>query len=133
MTAWEQLRTLKASLCRDLAALLNTRRAEQDFDPQYTEPANSVLTYGILDFTSYNLKSPFSRDRLRLSVERAIRQFEPRLTGVEVSVDSGDPLKPILHFQISGVLRVEPAAEPVLFEVTLNRDTRRIAVTGADS
>src|SRR5689334_21785920 len=84
---WAQARALRASLCRDLTALLNTRRAEEDFDPEYTEARNSVLTYGVLDFTSYNLKSVLEQDRVRRSIERAIRKFEPRLDDVEVSMD----------------------------------------------
>jgi type VI secretion system protein ImpF len=132
LTPWAQARELRASLCRDLTALLNTRRAEEDFAPEYTEATASVLTYGIVDFTSYNLKSVLEQDRLRRSMERAIRQFEPRLDGVEISMDPVDTQRPVLRFQISAMLRVDPAADPVLFDVTLHRDTRRIAVTGAD-
>ena len=35
--AWDTLRGLKASFCRDLADLLNTRRAEQVFDPKFDQ------------------------------------------------------------------------------------------------
>src|SRR5215471_14867843 len=46
-----------SGLCRDLSALLNTRRAGRDFDPGYEQASNSVLTFGVADFTSLNLKS----------------------------------------------------------------------------
>ena len=94
LSSWEQLRQLKASLCRDLSALLNTRRAEEDFDPAYTEATNSLLSFGIVDFTSYNLKSGAEQDQVRRSIERAIRQFEPRLARVSVSLEEPDPLAP---------------------------------------
>ena len=73
----------KASLCRDLAALLNMRRAEEDFDRSYQEATNSLLTFGVADFTSLNLKNGIDQERVRRSMERAIRQFEPRLTRVD--------------------------------------------------
>src|SRR5262245_14952030 len=130
---WERIRQLKASICADLAALLNTRRAEADFDADYREATNSLLTFGIADFTSYNLKNGVEQERVRRSIERAIRQFEPRLTGVTVSMDEPDNVKPSLHFQISAVLRTEPIGEAILLDLTLHRDSRRIAVSGAGS
>jgi type VI secretion system protein ImpF len=131
--SWEQMRQYKAALCRDLTALLNTRRAEQDFDPVYEEATNSLLSFGINDFTAYNLKSGVEQELVRRSIERAIRQFEPRLAGVEVSLEEPDPVRPELRFQISALLRIEPAAEPVVFDATLRRESRRIAVSGGDS
>ncbi len=133
VSSWEQLRQLKASLCRDLSALLNTRRAEEDFDPAYTEATNSLLSFGIVDFTSYNLKSGAEQDQVRLSIERAIRQFEPRLTRVSVSLEEPDPLRPVLQFQIEAFLRVGPAGEPVTFDVALFRESRRLAVSGGNA
>lgn len=130
LNAWEQMRRAKEALCRDLAALLNTRRAEHDFDPAYEEATNSLLSFGITDFTSYNLKSAAEQEQVRRSIERAVRQFEPRLSGVDVSVEEPDPVRPELRFQISAILRVEPATPPVVFDATLRRESRRIAVSG---
>src|SRR5262245_28604194 len=102
-------------LCRDLSALLNTRRATRDFASSYEEASNSLLTFGVADFTSYNLKNDVDQESVRTSIERAIRQFEPRLTHVVVTVEEPDPLKPVLRFQISGVLRLVDPGESVLF------------------
>lgn len=132
-TAWEEMREIKASLCRDLSALLNTRRAEADFNAEFEQATNSILTFGVTDFTSFNLKNRLEQDRVRLSIERAIRQFEPRLTSVAVTVEEADPLRPALRFEISALLRIDPGGQAVLFDATLHRDSRRIAVTGADS
>jgi type VI secretion system protein ImpF len=133
MSTWEQAREYKRSLCRDLSALLNTRRAEQDFDPIYTEATNSLLSFGITDFTSYNLKSGVEQDQVRRSIERTIRQFEPRLARVSVSMDEPDPVRPVLQFQIDALLRLGPTDEPVLFDVALHRESRRIAVSGGNA
>jgi len=127
------MREIKAGLCRDLSALLNTRRAEADFDPEFEQATNSILTFGVADFTSLNLKSRIEQDRVRLSIERAIRQFEPRLTRVAVTVEEADALRPVLRFEVSALLRIDPGGQAVLFDATLHRDSRRIAVTGADS
>jgi type VI secretion system protein ImpF len=130
---WEEMREFKASLCRDLTALLNTRRAEEDFPADYEEATNSLLSFGVADFTSYNLKNSLEQERVRRSIERAIREFEPRLARVTVSIDEPDPLKPVLQFQIAALMRIEPAAEPVVFDVSLQRESRRVAVTGGGS
>jgi type VI secretion system protein ImpF len=111
-----------------LAALLNTRRAEADFDPLFEQATESLLTFGIADFTAYNLKNGIEQELVRRSIERAIRQFEPRLTRVAVSLMTPDPLRPVLQFQIEAVLRT--TAESVVFDATLHRDSRRFGVAG---
>jgi type VI secretion system protein ImpF len=125
----EQLREFRAALCRDLTALLNTRRAAQDFDPVYVEAANSLLSFGVIDFTSHNLKKGTALDQLRLSIERAIRQFEPRLERVTVAVEEADAQRLLLHLQISADLRTE-AGSSVVFDATVQSDSRRVAVSG---
>jgi type VI secretion system protein ImpF len=128
LNSWEQARELRAALCRDLTVLLNTRRAAEDFDRRYEEATNSLLTFGILDFTSYNLKKAVEQEQLRRSIERAVRQFEPRLERVGVSIEEADPQRPYLRLQISAALRGE-AGEPVVFDAAAHRDSRRIAVS----
>jgi type VI secretion system protein ImpF len=130
---WEELRQSKASLCRDLAVLLNTRRAEKDFPAGYEEATNSLLSFGVVDFTAYDLKSGPDPERVRRSIERAIRQFEPRLTRVSVSIEEPDPLKPVLPLHIEAILRTGPADEPVNFDIALFRESRRLAVSGGNA
>jgi type VI secretion system protein ImpF len=129
----EYIRFLKESLCRDLTALLNTRRAEEDFDPSYDEASNSLLSFGIADFTSLNLTSGVDQERLRYSVERAIRQFEPRLAGVSVSLDEPNTASPVLRLHIYAILKIGSRREAVSFSAALSRDSRRIAISGAGS
>lgn len=129
---WEEMREFRSSLCRDLTALLNTRRAEADFPAGYEEATNSLLSFGVTDFTARDLRNGIEQERVRHSIERAVRQFEPRLAGVTVSIGEPDPLKPVLQFQIAAVLRSEPADESVVFNVTLQRESRRIGVSGGN-
>ena len=125
----EQARELQSALCRDLTALLNTRRAAEDFDRGYEQASNSLLSFGIIDFTSHNLKKGIEQEQLRKSIERAIQRFEPRLERVSVSLEESEANRPVLRFQVSAVLRTE-RQDPVLFEATLHRDSRRIGVSG---
>ncbi len=131
-SSWQNMRELKASLCRDLASLLNTRRAEEPVDPAYEHARNSLLSFGVADFTSYNLMNGIEQELVRRSIERAIRQFEPRLSNVTVVMEQVDSVRPVLRFQIDAVLTLQPASETLLFDVTLHRDSRRIAVSGAN-
>jgi type VI secretion system protein ImpF len=117
---------------RDLTALLNTRRVG-DFDGSFEESTKSLLTFGVIDFTAFNLTSKLDQERVRYSVERAIRQFEPRLTRLIVTLEHADSSNLILHLRIEAFLRTEFKREAVSFGMTLHRDSRRIIVSGADS
>ena len=127
------MRELKASLCRDLTGLLNTRGAEQDFDSAYEQSANSILTFGIMDFTAFNLRNRIDQETVRLSIERSIRRFEPRLTNVSVTVEDTDPARPMLRFEISAVIRINSYSEDVRFNAALYRDSRRVSVSGGNA
>lgn len=129
VASFELTREIRAALCRDIAALLNTRRTAKDFDPRFEEATSSLLTYGIIDFTTYNLKKGPEQQLLCRSIARAIRQFEPRLEQVEVSIEETDSPRPILRLQIAAVLRTE-AGQQIVFDAAVHRDSRRIAVSG---
>ena len=129
----QHIERLKAYIQRDLNALLNTRRAERDFDASYVESTNSLLTFGVADFTAYNLTSQVDQERVRQSIERAIRQFEPRLSQVEVRLEPADLTTPVLRFHIEGLLRITPDPEAVVFSARFQRDSRHIVVSGAAS
>ena len=129
----EYRRRVEAALCRDLTALLNTRRSEDHMDPAFEEASNSLLTFGVADFTSFNLTSEIDQERVRTSIERAIRRFEPRLTGVRVSLEQAEASNLILHLQIEATLRQDSRREPISLGMALHRDGRRILVSGESS
>jgi type VI secretion system protein ImpF len=125
----ELTQEFRAALCRDLSALLNTKRAADLFDRRFEEAANSLLTFGIADFTGYNLQKAPDQSRLCRSIERAIRQFEPRLERVEVSIEETGSRRPVVRLEIAALLRTE-AGRPIVFQTTVHRDSRRIGVSG---
>jgi type VI secretion system protein ImpF len=121
----------KASLRRDLAALLNNRCQERDWHTVFEQAAASVLEFGVVDFTSYNLNSSIDQERVRCSIERAIRQFEPRLARVVVTLVQLEPLHPVLNLRIEAELAGGDRLEPISIDGALDRASRRILVQGA--
>jgi len=127
---WPGLPELVMSVRSHLETLLNTRRSEQDLDVRFEQCNNSVLAYGIMDFTSISLSDPGERERLRRSIERALRLFEPRLSRVDVKLTGPENNTQSLDFSIEGLLRIEPEPAPVFFDASLAKDARHFSVRG---
>lgn len=120
---------LRASVARDLEALLNTRREFLGELPEhYPEVERSLLLYGLPDFTSYSLKSQRDRTRVLQAVEDAITRFEHRLRDVRVELVPEEGHGRNLHFRVDGLLKVEPAPEPVAFDTVLHLTTQEYEV-----
>ena len=133
MRRLQAIRALKSSLWRDLNALLNTKRREQEIPEEFVEANRSLLVYGLPDFSSFGVMNPRDQNRLRRAIETAIRRFEPRLEKVTVTIEPPIATDPGLRFRIDGMLRVEPASEPVSFETVLQPDSGRFVVVGGPS
>jgi type VI secretion system protein ImpF len=129
LSAAETVSLLRRSVRRDLEALLNARRRWRSWPSDYIELAASPVGYGISDFTAGAFNDPLQRDQLRGEIERAIRRFEPRLTGIQVSlIDSNDNLDATLHLRIEAMLRIDPAPEPIAFDTLVDSATAKVQV-----
>ena len=129
----QSLRALKKSVARDLEALLNTRRELLDDPPEeLAEVSRSVLTYGLPDFTSFNLAATDDRVRLRRCLEDTVTTFEPRLRRVRVSIESPRPHERVLRFRIDALLRTDPSPEPVVFDKVLQLHTQEYVIQRQD-
>jgi type VI secretion system protein ImpF len=125
------IRELKKSLSRDIEALLNTRREFLDgAPPEYKEVNNSLLLFGLPDFTSYSLLNPEHRKLIRRSVEETLTKFEPRLKSVQVTLEPPRKFDAALHFRIDALLRLDPSPEPVTFDAALQLGTSSYSVRG---
>ena len=124
------LRLLKAAVKRDLEWLLNTRSNPDAPVEGLEEVRKSLAVYGLPDFTTASVKNPHDRDRLRTAVEDAVRNFEPRLEGVEVTLEGESETERAIRFRIDGRLRVDPAPEPVTFDTTLQLTSGEFRVKG---
>ena len=128
----QSVRQLKAALRRDLEWLLNTRRASEEIAEELKEVQSSVYAYGLPDFTALTAGSEQARLRLRRAIERAIETFEPRLinTSVTAMAAEEDKDRRVVRFLISGLLRMQPAPEPVVFDTLLELSRGEYQVRG---
>ncbi len=123
------LSELRKSISRDLEALLNTRRELlEELRPEFKELQNSILNYGLPDFTAMSLLSPKDRKKVRRIVEQTITTFEPRLRSVEVTVEAAQGYTQALHFRIEALLDIDPNPEPVTFDAVLQLSTAKYNV-----
>ena len=121
---WERMTALKQGVARDLTNLLNTRISEKDIPEEFVEVRQSILAYGVHDYTM----SPVDKESIRRSLERSIRTFEPRLTRVQVQWLESQSSVVELHYRISAVLKADLGNEPVMFDASLPMETRRFRV-----
>ena len=71
----QAMRELHHSVRRDLETLLNTRCRFTEIPPGLPELEQSLVNYGIPDFTGANLASPASREQFRRVIEARQRVF----------------------------------------------------------
>lgn len=129
----KSLRHMKQSVRRDLEWLLNARQSSPassagdgraDTEAPSTRPLpaevyDSLISYGLPDFSSASIFSVLDQNRIRRALEMAVERFEPRLRDVVVKVLPARETERALRFRIEARLRVEPAPEPVTFDTVL--------------
>jgi type VI secretion system protein ImpF len=116
LTRAESLRRLRASVRRDIEWLLNTIRVNEA-PAGLTEVRNSLYTYGIPDIASMSLESAQDGNKLLRGLERAIAQFEPRLSNVRVSTHESVSRKQMyIEFRIDALLMIDPLPERLSFD-----------------
>ena len=120
----------KESVARDLEGLLNSRSAYSAVDlAQFPNCRQSLMTYGLRDFSSMSLASAYDRAAICRSLEEVIARHEPRLSSVQVRLDSDGRLGGGLHFTIQALLDLQPAREPVSFDALLQPTTLQYSVS----
>jgi type VI secretion system protein ImpF len=115
----KSLAELKQSVRRDLEWLLNSRSYPGEIDENLEEVNKSVMVFGLPDFTGMSAKSDSELGRLRRTLERAIKIFEPRFLNVKVSLEPVSNIDRLLKFRIEAQLNVEPSPEPIAFDTIL--------------
>ncbi|MDV2078923.1 MULTISPECIES: type VI secretion system baseplate subunit TssE [Marinobacter] len=112
--------SIRQSVRQDLEALLNTRRSWLELPAELRELKQSVLGFGLPDFTVMDLSTTDARQWLCEEIRQTIIRFEPRLTRVSVEAEDGDtPLNRQLRLRIDAILLVDPVPEPVAFQSDL--------------
>lgn len=111
---------MRESVRRDLENLLNAFQGRNDIPSYFTEVHRSLALYGLNNFNNANLEAFEERQRLLMSIQRAISLFEPRLEQVRVD-DEGVVDHFILKFKISGILRVGKYTDTVVFGTEIHK------------
>ncbi len=116
----QTMREIRESVLRDLENLLNTRWRCKTWPPQLNELSDSLVNYGIPDFSSVDLTSDLDRNSLREAIEFAIRTYETRFVSVSVEMPNSREVEDrSLHFIIRAELHATPAPEPIVFDSKL--------------
>lgn len=130
-TRHQVLRELKESVRRDLENLLNTPWRATDWPSELEELNLSLANYGIPNFTGTKLGNERDREEFRRTIERAIRNFEPRFKTVKVSyLKNASELDRTLRFRVDAMLYAEPAPEPVVFDTAIEPGSGNVQVKG---
>lgn len=126
------LAQFKNGVARDLESLLNTRCAlplpEQR---EFPECGNSLLSYGLMDFSHLCLSSSADRDTICAAVQKAIERHEPRLRQVRAAlrVVAGSAAR--IDIVIEAMMQTPAAIEPVQFDAQLDSSTQQYSIRGA--
>ncbi|HKW98166.1 MAG TPA: type VI secretion system baseplate subunit TssE [Bryobacteraceae bacterium] len=133
-TRQQSVRQLKASLRRDLEWLLNTRQIPGGVPENYHELESSLYGYGLPDVTGLSVSSSRDRNHLLRMLENTITTYEPRLSGVKVSIlDAGSNNGQQIRLQIEGLLLMDPAPELISFDTVLQLSSGEYQVKGEQS
>ena len=125
MTRTQEMMAIRAGFCRDLEALLNTRRLCRTPPKDYALLPGALPGYGVEDFVGAPLATIGQRQQLADSVEQAIRAFEPRFISVKVTLQkSRDRHERRQSIRIEAVARFDHGPEPVIFETALDPTSR---------
>ena len=130
---YQSLAELRKSVRRDLENLLNTRWRYTESQEVAAGLGQSLVQYGLPDFSGGNMQAASNPDVVYAAVEQAIERFEPRLSNVRVrSVQTDPSVDRTLRFHIEAVLQVEPWQERVRFNTVLEPVTGKVTVKAAD-
>jgi len=126
------LEDMKDMVARDLEALLNTRSVlPEEFLKPYPECADSIVSYGLIDFADLSLSSPTDRAHICACIERVIARHEPRLKNVKASLELRTNSVNRLDFSINALLVVNAAQETVNFDAVLQPSTLSYSISKA--
>ena len=124
----QKLRIIQSSVRRDLEDLLNTRYRCVAWPPELTELDDSLINYGIPDFTASGLNAAQDSDILIKAIRLSISLFEPRLTDVRINRVNEDFADRTFRFRIEAMLLVEDQKHRVKFDSSLESATGQFAI-----
>lgn len=127
----QSVRFHKRAVHRDLGWLLNTRSIPDEPPESLREVNRSVYVYGLPDFSSYSMGSTGDRAKLIRHLVAAIRLFEPRLDGVQITpIENEETGLQELRFRIEAMLLMDPTPERISFDTVIELKSSVCRLTG---
>ncbi|WP_366657428.1 type VI secretion system baseplate subunit TssE [Fodinicurvata sp. EGI_FJ10296] len=124
-----RLGDLRAAIRRDLEMLLNTRYRCVGWPADLKELENSVFNYGLPDLLAMDMAAEEDRLAFVKTVEEVIRRSDTRFREVTIHLlENSDELDRTLRFRIEAIVQVDPAAEQIVFDTTVDPATKSITI-----
>ncbi|WP_409523509.1 type VI secretion system baseplate subunit TssE [Nitrincola sp. MINF-07-Sa-05] len=121
-----QSRLYMESVLLDLEKVLNSKM-NTDFYQQVA--FDTLLSFGVVDFSSVNVASKDSVEQLRLILLKTLRANEPRFSEVRVSIKESTLQRTQIAFQVDAVLTLHESAELVMFNASFVPTVRRFRIS----
>jgi type VI secretion system protein ImpF len=118
-TRSQSTRFFRDGLKRDLEWLLNTRQPPIPELASRPAAKASVINYGLPDISSLGLANASDHRALRVAIEVCLRNYEPRLMDIHVTLQGSDTTDRRLRFHIEGNMKLDPAPEEISFDTVL--------------
>jgi len=129
---YQNLRELKLSVQRDLQNLLNTRWRQEIWPDDLVNLKDSVINYGMPDFSNENFDDPDKRKKFVRRMEQVIKRFESRFEQVTVQlIYEPDEVDRTVRFRIDALLKADPMPEPVTYDSDVEPASGTFKVTTA--
>jgi len=130
------MRRLRDFVCRDLSALLNCASLEAVVDlTDHQHVQTSVLNFGMPSLAGRAARS-VDPQQIAVTIETAIRRFEPRLSALRVTPEMGEEGNEthVLAFRIEAQLWGHPAPQQLVLRTSIDVDSGSVNVadTGAN-
>jgi type VI secretion system lysozyme-like protein len=114
----EEWAAIRSSVAREIQNLLNTRLAPGRWEA-ISEP-QTVIDYGIPDFSSLGASNPADRGMLAEVIKRKLAAFEPRLSQVRLEFRPHPTDQTSMVGAIEANLTIESLSQPVSFPLEIS-------------
>lgn len=124
-------KSLRASVMRDLAWLLNTVSFDSGHDlERFPQVRDSVVNFGVRDFAGRSLGRDAAREQAR-EIRRAIQRFEPRINPRTLRVEPRGRIDGSgkIGFVIEGEITGGPQLVPVRLKTDIDVETMTVEVS----
>lgn len=111
------IRAIQKAVRRDVENLLNTRYRCEVWPPQCDKLNDSLVNYGLPDFTAAGLNLVNDNDTLISAIRDALVRFEPRLRDVRVEqISAASSYDRMFRFRILATLKIESIEQEIRFD-----------------